>query len=222
MPGQSVISRASSTRNGFNVSASNNNSINNSMNLPPKLVEKRNNILGVKHGTCYYCKENRNTTDDHLIPTCNTKYSIYGQNNILNIFPCCGNCNGSKSAKVNIQLKEWLKARNDYWSEDKINVLFGWIEENKEYLYMNEEWSEYLNEQHKTINITHSVMNICAKNREDIDYLLCKTMFDKLISRVIGEEYKMSEYKFDDIIDDLCSLDATNGSDQSNNPIFLN
>tara|TARA_B110000977_G_scaffold191432_1_gene263551 strand:+ start:1186 stop:1794 length:609 start_codon:yes stop_codon:yes gene_type:complete len=194
MPGQGVNSRASSTRNGFNVSASNYNSINNSMNLPPKLVEKRNNILGVKHGTCYYCKENRNTTDDHLIPTCNTKYSIYGQNNILNIFPCCGNCNGSKSAKVNIQLKEWLKTRNDYWSEDKINVLFGWIEENKEYLYMNEEWIEYLNEQHKTINSAHNVMNICSKNKEDIDYLLGKTMFEKLIG------YEISDDKFNDII----------------------
>tara|TARA_Y100000389_G_scaffold94844_2_gene91492 strand:- start:15548 stop:16141 length:594 start_codon:yes stop_codon:yes gene_type:complete len=193
MPGQGVISRASSTRNGFNVSADDYNSINNSMDPPPKLVEKRNNVLGIKHGTCFYCKENGNT-NDHLIPTCNTKYSIYGQNNILNIFPCCGNCNGSKSAKVNIQLKEWLKTRNDYWSEDKINVLFGWIEENKEYLYMNEEWIEYLNEQHKTINIAHDVMNFCAKFKKNIDYFLCKTLFEKLIG------FKISEDKFDDII----------------------
>jgi len=198
MPGQGVISRASSTRNGLNVSVSNYNS----MNPPPELVEKRNNILGVKHGTCHYCKEKGNT-NDHLIPTCNTKYSIYGQNNILNIFPCCGDCNGSKSAKVNIELKEWLKTRNDYWSEDKINDLFGWIEENKEYLYMNKEWIEYLNEQHKTINIVHDVMNICAKNREDIDYLLCKTLFEKLISSIKEEEYEISEDKFDDIIDSL-------------------
>ena len=46
-------------------------------------------------------------------------------------------------------------------------------------------------------------MNICAKNREDIDYLLCKTLFEKLISSIKEEEYEISEDKFDDIIDSL-------------------
>ena len=51
-----------------------------------------------------------------------------------------------------------------------------------------------LNEQHKTINSVHNVMNICSKNKEYIDYHIGKTMFEKLIG------YEISDDKFNDII----------------------
>ena len=156
--GQDVRSRAGSTRNGFNVSYANHNSV----EPPPELVKERNEKLDIKDGLCLYCGEEGNT-NDHLVATCNTKYSIYGQNNSLNIVPCCRSCNGSKGGKVNSQFKKWLKD-NHNWSQDKISVLFIWIEENKEYLLLDA--VQYLNGEHQTINILHDIMDKSAKNKE--------------------------------------------------------
>ena len=170
--GQNVKSRAGSTRNGFNVTAAN---IYSEL-VTDEQIMKRNNILEINNKICMYCKKNAKTDDDHLIPTCNTSKSIYGQNNSLNKVPSCSTCNSKKSAKVDEELKLWL---NDYckWSKIKIDILFNWIKDNKKYLYLDEKICNYLNVNHQHINKIHEIFQSSCEKKEDImsnliDYLL--------------------------------------------------
>lgn len=161
--GQDVKSRAGSSRNGFN----NTFAKNNSKLVSQDEVKERNDLLKIDPNFCMYCGNKQKEADDHLIPQCCTKNSIYGHNNILNKVPSCSLCNGSKGGKVNLQFKEWLK---DYcgWSENKISILFNWIEKNKDCLYINKEGCDYLDEQHKTINLIHNLFQKSCENKEDI------------------------------------------------------
>lgn len=161
--GQDVKSRAGSTRNGFNNTFAKNNSI----SITQEQVEERNQILNIIPNMCIYCNVKPKEADDHLIPQCCTKNSIYGHNNTLNKVPSCGLCNGSKGGRVNSQLKVWLK---DYcgWCENKIDILFNWIEKNKDYLYINKKGCNYLDDQHKNINLIHDIFQKSCENKEDI------------------------------------------------------
>ena len=114
-----------------------------------------------------YCKIQPKKDDDHLIPTCNTKYSVYGHNNNLNRVPSCSLCNGKKGGKVHSEFKLWLKEYCN-WPQDKIDNLFKWIEENKKYLYLDKKNCDYLNEQHKYINTCHDIFQKSCENKQDI------------------------------------------------------
>lgn len=161
--GQNVKSRAGSTRNGFNNTYAKNNSI----LVTQEELEKRNRQLDINPDICMYCCDKPKEANDHLIPQCCTTNSIYGHNNNLNRVPSCSSCNSKKGGKVNLELKLWLKEYCN-WSENKINKLFDWIEKNKEYLYLDKEKCDYLNEQHKYINICHEIFQKSCENKEDI------------------------------------------------------
>ena len=105
--GQDVKSRNGSTRNGLNVSISNIHS----EEVTNEQIEERNKKLSIDNNKCFYCGSiNYKLVNDHLIPTCCTKYSIYGQNNNLNKVYSCESCNSKKSGKVNKEFKLWLKS----------------------------------------------------------------------------------------------------------------
>ena len=68
-----------------------------------------------------------------MIPSVSRKNSIYGQSNRLNIVPACNTCNSKfKSGKTPKELFELLRTNEIYnmWTEDKIEILKNWIEEN--------------------------------------------------------------------------------------------
>ena len=161
--GQDVKSRAGSTRNGFANTFANNNS----NSTTEKQVKERNEELGINPDICMYCNINPKEDNDHLIPQCCTKNSIYGQNNTLNRVPACSQCNGKKGGKVNHEFKLWL---NKYckWSQNKIDILFNWINKNKDNLFINEEGCKYLEEQYKHIDMFHEIFQNSCKNKEDI------------------------------------------------------
>ena len=161
--GQNAKSRAGSTRNGFNVSVSNTCS----KDVLPEQITKRNDDLQIDINMCFYCKDNIYTDDDHLIPSCRTQLSIYGQNNMLNRIPSCKTCNGSKGGKTDEEFKKWLQS-NCHWEDEKIKILFEWIEINTDNLYLDKETVEYLNTQHVHINKMHDIMQQSAEKKEDI------------------------------------------------------
>ena len=161
--GQDVKSRAGSTRNGFNNTFAKNNII----SISQEEIKERNQILNINHNKCMYCKVKPKEEDDHLIPQCCTRESIYGNNNALNKVPSCSLCNRSKGGKVNLDLKVWLK-KYCSWSENEINILFNWIEKNKHNLQINKQDSDYLDEQHKHINKIHNILQKSCENKEDI------------------------------------------------------
>lgn len=169
--GQNVKSRAGSSRNGLANTYANNNS----KPTTEKQVKERNEDLGINPDICMYCNINPKKDDDHLIPQCCTKNSIYGQNNSLNRVPSCSQCNGKKGGKVNDELKLWLK---DYckWSTDKIHNLFKWINKNKDYLFIDEEGCNYLEDQYKYINMFHDISQKSCENKEDIMINLLKNI----------------------------------------------
>ena len=171
--GQDVKCRSGSTRNGFN---------NTFANYNRKLVTKeqlldRNNKLNIKPNICMYCKVHTSKiTNDHLIPTCNTSTSIFGQNNDLNIVPACSSCNGTKGGKSGEELYKWLMEELN-WSSEEVDVLSRWINDNKDYLYFNkEEDIKYIIEQHKDLNIVHDSVQKSCINKEPILIGLCNKL----------------------------------------------
>ena len=161
--GQDVKSRAGSTRNGYNVSFSNYNK----EEISEEQIKQKNEELQINPNICFYCKTSNKEDGDHLIPTCKTKTSIYGQNNALNIVPSCKKCNSSKGSKEGEELKYWLKTYCN-WDITMIDNLFITIEKNKKYLYFNKADSDYLNSQHIHINNFHEVAEKCAKEKKNI------------------------------------------------------
>ena len=100
---QTVKDRSGSTRNGFANSVSNYNK----KEIPDKLLLERNELLEINKNICFYCHQ-PSKTNDHLIPTVNQKKQIYGDNNLLNGFPCCKDCNSSKGEKIGKDRDNWL------------------------------------------------------------------------------------------------------------------
>ena len=195
--GQDAKSRNGSSRNGYNVSVSNFHS----KEITNEQIEERNKKLLIDNFECYYCgSKNRKLVEDHLIPSCCTKHSIYGQNNGLNIVYSCDSCNGKKGGKVNEEFKSWLKTYCK-WDDIKINNLFKWIDENKENLQLNEELVKYLNSQHKHINIIHELYQSAAKKKEDIIENLINYVVNNYTDYIINLIIKL----FPDKIKEKCN-----------------
>ena len=134
---------------------------------PEHIRDLITNELNIDYAQCFYCEIDLSTVEknnDHLIPSCNTTYKIYGHNNCLNKVPSCSNCNGSKGGKVDNQLKKWLKSRCN-WDDIKITKLFEWIMKNKEYLYLNDDLVKIIENGHETINLIHKTWEKCANNK---------------------------------------------------------
>ena len=187
--GQDVKSRAASSRNGFANSYANNNSKSTTENQ----VKERNKELGIDPDICMYCNNNPKKDNDHLIPQCCTRKSIYGQNNNLNRVPSCSKCNEKKSGKVNDEFKFWLK---DYckWSQNKIDNLFNWINKNKDNLFIDEEGCNYLENQFNHINMIHDICQKSCEDNEDImDNIIKYIAQDKLSSEQTTSQIEVVE-----------------------------
>ena len=165
--GQTMVDRAGSSRNGMAVSVA--NSIN--ISITDEQILYRNNLLGINDNECFYCKniftKDRPSVKDHLIPTCSTKTNVFGQSNILCIVPSHSDCNGSKSGKTDIKFKIWLENTHN-WTDERINTLFKWIEDNKEFLYLDKQLVDYLEISNKIINKFHETCHDCAKTQKNI------------------------------------------------------
>ncbi len=161
--GQGIKARASTSRNGINNSFARYNS----KTVTSDQIKNRNTVLNVDPELCMYCRDAFSKTDDHLIPACNTRDSIFGQNNYLNRVPCCKKCNSSKGGRVNQKFKTWL-TKYALWSQKEIDTLFSWINQNKTYLYLEDDSVTYLKRQHQIIDKIHEIIEDSCKNKEEI------------------------------------------------------
>ena len=83
-------------------------------------------------GLCAYCRCQRATTVDHIIPKCNGGTSF--KNNLL---ACCVSCNRSKGSE------NWLEwySRQEFYNKVAKEVIQEWID-NREYRNDYSEWSD--------------------------------------------------------------------------------
>tara|TARA_R110002072_G_C7817470_1_gene523072 strand:- start:66 stop:707 length:642 start_codon:yes stop_codon:yes gene_type:complete len=161
--GQGIKNRASTSRNAINNSYAKYKS----KDVTPDQIKNRDTILNIDPELCMYCRDASKQTDDHLIPACNRTDSIFGQNNNLNRIPCCKKCNSSKGGNTGQKFKNWLE-NYSHWSVEKIDILFKWIDNNKAYLYLEDEAVVYLKRQHEISDVMHDIMEKSCKNQEEI------------------------------------------------------
>ena len=175
--GQSIKSRAASSRNGAVISVANTYC----EQITPEMIKERNEVLNLSSTKCNYCGKCGKYckfVKDHLSPSCSSKKSIYSLNNELNIIIACHECNESKSSKTGEEFYSWLKYHCKK-PDIEINKWREWINENKKYLLFNEKDTIYLNEQFETINLFHEIAQKSLENREDIGLNLYKILRDK-------------------------------------------
>ena len=83
-------------------------------------------------GLCAYCRAERATTVDHIIPKCSGGTSF--KNNLL---PCCVSCNRSKGSE---NWLDWYK-RQEYYNEVVTEVIKEWIENSQYSKNEHDDWT---------------------------------------------------------------------------------
>lgn len=71
-------------------------------------------VVELFNNECAYCGNERNLTQDHVIPI-----NKNGEHNYRNIVPACSSCNSSKS---NRPLIEWYTSKH-FYSKDRLNKI---------------------------------------------------------------------------------------------------